>query len=93
MLQTSATYHTVQFNHVFLFSSALCFRCKLLEMHLDQVEQFYQTLLLLTERSENFLSDLRSSSSVDISNLEAAVTELKVINPMISFYTTLEPLN
>ncbi|XP_037541085.1 nesprin-1 [Nematolebias whitei] len=52
-------------------------RCKLLEMHLDQVEQFYQTLLLLTERSENFLSDLRSSSSVDISNLEAAVTELK----------------
>lgn len=62
-------------------------------MHLDQVEQFYQSLLLLTERSENFLSDLRSSSSVDISNLEAAVTELKVINPTISFYAALEQLN
>ncbi|XP_028253699.1 nesprin-1 [Parambassis ranga] len=34
-------------------------------------------LLTLTQRSENFLSGLRSSSQVDIANLEAAVTELK----------------
>ncbi|MEQ2294229.1 hypothetical protein AMECASPLE_001811, partial [Ameca splendens] len=52
-------------------------RSKLLEMHLYQLEQFDQALLTVAQRSENFLSDLRSSPSVHISDLEAAITKVK----------------
>lgn len=58
----------------------LCCRLKLLEVQLEQLEQFDQMLLTLTQRSESFLSGLRSSSQVDIADLEAAITELKVRN-------------
>lgn len=45
---------------------------------MSHLEQFDQALLTLTQRSEHFLSGLRSSSQVDIADLEAAITKLKV---------------
>lgn len=56
------------------------FRFELLQLQLSQLELFDQALLTLTQRSENFLSVLRSSSQVDIADLEAAITKLKVRN-------------
>lgn len=55
-------------------------RLELLEPHLEHLEQFDQALLTLTQKSENFLSGLRNSSQVDITELEAAITKLKVRN-------------
>lgn len=57
---------------------AVSFRLELLKPQLEQLEQFDQALLTLTQTSENFLSGLRSSSQVDIADLEAAITKLKV---------------
>ncbi|XP_074471039.1 nesprin-1-like isoform X4 [Sebastes fasciatus] len=64
---------------MFLIQTAfqLSFRLELLESQLSQLEQFDQALLTLTQRSENFLSGLRSSSQVDIADLEAAISKLK----------------
>lgn len=65
---------------MFIFIIHLPFRCKLLKSHLEKLEQFDKTLLTVTQMSENFLSSLRSSSYVDISDIEAGVTKLKVRN-------------
>lgn len=54
------------------------FRLELLEHQLSHLEQFDQALLALTQRSEGFLSGLRSSSQVDVADLEAAITKVKV---------------
>lgn len=61
------------------------FRLELLEHQLSHLEQFDQALLALTQRSEGFLSGLRSSSQVDIADLEAAITKLKVQNQYFVF--------
>ncbi|XP_028460432.1 nesprin-1-like [Perca flavescens] len=52
-------------------------RLELLESQLSQLEQFDQALLTLTQRSEHFLSGLRSSSQVDIADLEGAISRMK----------------
>ncbi|KAG7239212.1 hypothetical protein INR49_029965 [Caranx melampygus] len=57
--------------------SGISHRFELLESQLSQLELFDQALLTLTQRSENFLSVLRSSSQVDTADLEAAITKLK----------------
>lgn len=54
------------------------FRLELLEHQLSHLEQFDQALLALTQMSESFLSGLRSSSEVDVADLEAAITKVKV---------------
>lgn len=71
---------------MFLIQTAfqLSFRLELLESQLSQLEQFDQALLTLTQRSENFLSGLRSSSQVDIADLEAAISKLKVRNQYLT---------
>lgn len=56
----------------------LTFRIKRLKLQLEHLEQFDQALLPLTQWSENFLSLLRSSSQVDIADLEAVFFKLKV---------------
>lgn len=56
----------------------LTFRIKRLKLQLEHLEQFDQALLPLTQWSENFLSLLRSSSQVDIADLEAVFIKLKV---------------
>lgn len=61
------------------------FRLELLEHQLSHLEQFDQALLALTQKSEGFLSGLRSSSQVDIADLEAAITKLKVQNQYFFF--------
>lgn len=53
-------------------------RLDVLELHLSHLEQFDQALLTLTQKSENLLSGLRSSSQVHINDLEAAIIKLKV---------------
>lgn len=47
---------------------------------MSQLEQFDEALLTLTQNSENFLSGMRSSSQVEIADLEAAISKLKVRN-------------
>lgn len=64
--------------HILLPNFSL--RFKLLESQLSQLELFDQALLTLTQRSENLLSVLRSSSQVDIVDLEAAILMLEVRN-------------
>lgn len=61
----------------------LSFRLELLESQLSQLEQFDQALLTLTQSSEHFLSGLRSSSQVDIADLESAISQLKVRNQYV----------
>ncbi|XP_067337447.1 nesprin-1 isoform X16 [Channa argus] len=56
---------------------SILLRFKLLESHLSHLELFDQALLTLTQRSENFLSGLRSSSRVNIADLETATTKLR----------------
>lgn len=56
------------------------FRRVLLESQLSQLELFDQALVTLTHRSENFLSGLRSTSQVDIADINASITKLKVRN-------------
>ncbi|XP_027140369.1 nesprin-1 isoform X4 [Larimichthys crocea] len=57
--------------------NSISHRLELLKPQLEQLEQFDQALLTLTQTSENFLSGLRSSSQVDIADLEVAITKLK----------------
>ncbi|KAM4529485.1 nesprin-1 isoform 3-T3 [Fundulus diaphanus] len=52
-------------------------RSKQLELHLDQLEQFDQALMTVAQRSESFLSGLRSSPYVHILDLAAAITKVK----------------
>lgn len=65
---------------LFLIQTAfhLSFRLELLQSQLSQLELFDQALLTLTQRSESFLSGLRSTSQVDVADLEVAITKLKV---------------
>ncbi|KAF3849912.1 hypothetical protein F7725_019631 [Dissostichus mawsoni] len=58
--------------------NSISHRLELLQCQLSKLEQFDQALLTLTQRSEHFLSGLRSSSQVDIADLEAAISQLKV---------------
>lgn len=59
-------------------STLSSFRLELLKHQLSHLEQFDQAVLALTQSSESFLSGLRSSSQVDVADLEAAITEVKV---------------
>ncbi|CAL8318022.1 unnamed protein product, partial [Boreogadus saida] len=52
-------------------------RLELLETHLSQLEVFDKHLVTLAQWSDNFLSGLRSSSLVDMEDLEAAVRQLQ----------------
>ncbi|XP_031656062.1 nesprin-1 isoform X1 [Oncorhynchus kisutch] len=52
-------------------------RLQQLQTHLSQVELFDEALLTLTQWSENFLSVLRTTSQVNIADLQAAVTQVK----------------
>ena len=53
-------------------------RLELLETHLSRLELFDKHMVTLAHWSDNFLSGLRSSSQVDIADLEAAVRQLEV---------------
>ncbi|XP_039981906.1 nesprin-1-like [Xiphias gladius] len=64
-------------------------RFELLESQLSQLELFDQVLLTITQRSENLFSGLRSSSQVDIADLEAAVTKLTEHEVQLQAYTSL----
>lgn len=63
--------------HTHPYTSLLC-RLQQLQTHLSQVELFDEALLTLTQWSENFLSVLRTTSQVNIADLQAAVTQVKV---------------
>nr|XP_029132983.1 nesprin-1-like [Labrus bergylta] len=69
--------------------SSISHRLELLEPQLEQLEQFDQALLTLTQRSENFLSGLRSSSQVDVADLEAAITKLKENEVQLQAYASM----
>lgn len=45
---------------------------------MSHLEQFDQALLSMAQISENFLSSLRRSSQVDVTDLEAAINTLMV---------------
>uniref|UniRef100_A0A8K9XYB1 Spectrin repeat containing nuclear envelope protein 1 n=1 Tax=Oncorhynchus mykiss TaxID=8022 RepID=A0A8K9XYB1_ONCMY len=62
--------------HTHPYTSLLC-RLQQLQTHLSQVELFDEALLTLTQWSENFLSVLRTTSQVNIADLQAAVTQVK----------------
>lgn len=64
-------------------------RLELLESQLSQLELFDQALLTLTQKSENFLSGLRSTSQVDVADLEVAITKLKVRNQQFDVHYAL----
>lgn len=53
-------------------------RIKELQSHLSLVEQFDQALIKFSQWSETILSTLHSASQVNISNLQAAATQVKV---------------
>lgn len=61
-----------------LHRSHICLRLELLETQLSRLKCFDQELLIVTKKSEHYLSDLRSTSLVDIANLQAAFNKLKV---------------
>ncbi|GLD49390.1 nesprin-1-like protein [Lates japonicus] len=69
--------------------SSISHRFELLQSQLSQLELFDQALLTLTQRSENFLSVLRSSSQVDIADPEAAITKLKEHEVRLQAYASL----
>nr|XP_019953051.1 PREDICTED: nesprin-1-like [Paralichthys olivaceus] len=69
--------------------NSISHRFQLLESQLSQLELFDQALLTLNQRSENFLSVLRSSSQVDIADLEAAITTLKEHEMQLQAYASL----
>lgn len=61
---------------IFVISSS--FRQNLLDLHLSHLEQFDQALRTMSQISENFLSGLKTSSQVDVTDLEAAINALMV---------------
>ncbi|XP_040920912.1 nesprin-1-like [Toxotes jaculatrix] len=69
--------------------NSISHRFELLKSQLSQLELFDEALLTLTQRSENFLSVLRSSSQVDIADLEAAITKLKEHEVKLQAYASL----
>lgn len=56
-------------------------RIKELQSHLSLVEQFDQALIKFSQWSETMLSNLHSASQVNIRNLQAATTQVKVRAP------------
>lgn len=69
-----------------IFNEFLFCRNKLLELHLQQLELFDRALLIITQKSENLLSSVRSSCRVDVSDLGGAMNTLKVSNLTFSVY-------
>lgn len=59
-------------------AAILSLRIKELQNHLSLVEQFDQALLKFSQWSETMLSNLHSTSQINISNLQAAAAQVKV---------------